>query len=93
MADFGERMVRQIRSFKVLDGFRGSPPSDIAAIVDTLLRLSAMVCNHPEISECDINPLIVHANGEGCSVADSRIMCGERSSRVCGVTNAFSPRV
>jgi acetyltransferase len=69
-----ERMVRQIRSFKVLDGFRGNPPSDISAIVDTLLRLSAMVCNHPEISECDINPLIVHAKGEGCSVADSRIM-------------------
>ena len=69
-----ERMVRQIRSFKVLDGFRGNPPSDVGAIVDTLLRLSAMVCNHPEISECDINPLIVHANGEGCSVADSRIM-------------------
>ncbi|MEN6449541.1 MAG: acetate--CoA ligase family protein [Thermoguttaceae bacterium] len=69
-----ERMVRQIRSFKVLDGFRGNPPSDVPAIVDTLLRLSAMVCNHPEISECDINPLIVHAKGEGCSVADSRIM-------------------
>jgi len=69
-----ERMVRQIRSFKVLDGFRGNPPSDVPAIVDTLLRLSAMVCNHPEISECDINPLIVHARGEGCSVADSRIM-------------------
>jgi acetyltransferase len=69
-----ERMVQQIRSFKVLDGFRGNPPSDVAAIVDTLLRLSAMVCNHPQISECDINPLIVHANGEGCSVADSRIM-------------------
>jgi acetate---CoA ligase (ADP-forming) len=69
-----ERMVHQIRSFEVLDGFRGNPPSDIGAIVDTLLRLSAMVCNHPEISECDINPLIVHAKGEGCSVADSRIM-------------------
>ena len=69
-----ERMVRQIRSFKVLDGFRGNPPSDIDAIVDTLLRLSAMVCNHPEISELDINPLIVHAKGQGCSVADSRVM-------------------
>jgi acetyltransferase len=69
-----ERMVRQIRSFKVLDGFRGNPPSDIDAIVDALLRLSTMVCNHPEIAECDINPLIVHAKGEGCSVADSRIM-------------------
>lgn len=69
-----ERMVRQIRSFKVLDGFRGNPPSDIGAIVDTLLRLSTMVCNHPEISELDINPLIVHAQGQGCSVADSRVM-------------------
>jgi acetate---CoA ligase (ADP-forming) len=69
-----ERMVRQIRSFQVLDGFRGTPPSDIHAIVETMLRLSAMVCNHPEISELDINPLIVHANGQGCSVADSRVM-------------------
>ncbi|NLX97232.1 MAG: CoA-binding protein [Rhodopirellula sp.] len=69
-----ERMVRQIRSFEVLDGFRGNPPSDVDAIVDTLLRLSAMVYNHPEISELDINPLIVHAKGQGCSVADSRVM-------------------
>ncbi len=69
-----ERMVRQIRSFTVLNGFRGNPPSDIDAIVDTLLRLSAMVINHPEISELDINPLIVHAAGQGCSVADSRVM-------------------
>jgi len=39
-----------------------------------LLRLSAMVVNHPEISELDINPLIVHAEGRGCSVADTRIL-------------------
>ncbi len=69
-----ERMVHDIKAFKVLDGFRGTPPADITSIVDTLLRLSQMVCNHPEISELDINPLIVHANGQGCSVADSRIM-------------------
>ena len=70
-----ERMVRQIRSFKVLDGFRGNPPSRHRRRSSTRCCGSrAMVCNHPEISECDINPLIVHANGEGCSVADSRIM-------------------
>jgi acetate---CoA ligase (ADP-forming) len=69
-----EKMVRQIHAFKVLDGFRGAPPSDIDAIVDTMLRLSAMVCDNPEIAELDINPLIVHAKGDGCSVADSRIM-------------------
>ncbi|MBP7933044.1 MAG: acetate--CoA ligase family protein [Phycisphaerae bacterium] len=69
-----ERMVHHIRSFQVLDGFRGQPKADIEGIVDTLLRLSTLVCNHPEISEMDINPLIVHPKGCGCSVADSRIM-------------------
>lgn len=78
-----ERMVRQIRSFQVLDGFRGNPPSDVDAIVDTLLRLSAMVYNHPEISELDINPLIVHAKGKGCSVADSRVMLRRCSNGHC----------
>jgi acetyltransferase len=69
-----EKMVREIRSFKLLDGFRGAPLCDLDAIVDSLLRLSAMVCNHPEIAELDINPLIVHPKGQGCSVADSRVM-------------------
>jgi acetyltransferase len=69
-----ERMVRSIKAFKILDGFRGKPPADVDAIVDILLRLSHMVCNHPEISELDINPLIVHDRGKGCSVADSRVM-------------------
>ncbi|MDR1727958.1 MAG: acetate--CoA ligase family protein [Acidobacteriota bacterium] len=68
------RMIREIRAFKILTGVRGAPPSDLAAIEDVLLRLSALVTNHPEISELDINPLIVHAEGSGCSVADSRIM-------------------
>ena len=76
-----ERMVHQIRSFKVLDGFRGQPPADIKGIVDTLLRLSEMVCNHPEISELDINPLIVHPAGQGCSVADSRIMLRQGNAK------------
>jgi acetyltransferase len=68
------KMIHEIRAFKILTGVRGAPPSDIQAIEDVLLRLSAMVANHPEISELDINPLIVHAEGSGCSVADSRIL-------------------
>ncbi|MDR1959513.1 MAG: acetate--CoA ligase family protein [Planctomycetaceae bacterium] len=69
-----ERMVREIKAFKVLDGFRGAPKADVASIVTTILRISEMVTNHPEIAEMDINPLIVHAQGEGSSVADSRVM-------------------
>jgi acetate---CoA ligase (ADP-forming) len=69
-----EKMVREIRAFQVLDGFRGTPKADVDSIVDTMLRLSALVCNHPEVVELDINPLIVHPVGKGSSVADSRVM-------------------
>ena len=69
-----ERMVRQIKTFKMLDGFRGAPKKDVAALEKTLLSFATMLVNHPEIAECDINPLIVHDAGKGCSVADSRIM-------------------
>lgn len=69
-----KRMVRQIKTFKMLDGFRGAPKCDVAALEKTLLSFATMLVNHPEIAECDINPLIVHVDGKGCSVADSRIM-------------------
>jgi len=67
-------MVREIKAFKVLDGYRGTPKCDVESVVTTILRISEMVCNHPEIGEMDINPLIVHPEGKGCSVADSRVM-------------------
>lgn len=69
-----EQMVHEIKAFKILDGYRGKPKRDVGAVIDVILRLSAMVVNHPEIAECDINPLIVHAEGRGASVADSRVM-------------------
>ena len=46
----------------------------VEVLKDVSFRLAAMACNHPEISELDINPPIVHANGQGSSVADSRIV-------------------
>jgi acetyltransferase len=69
-----EQMVHEIKAFKVLDGYRGTPKCDINAVVDTILRMAALAVNHPEVAEFDINPLIVHAEGKGASVADSRVM-------------------
>ncbi|MCP4600856.1 MAG: CoA-binding protein [Proteobacteria bacterium] len=69
-----EIMIRSIKAHKVLKGVRGMPPSDIDAIKDCILRLSQMVSDHPQIAELDINPLIVYPEGEGCVVADSRIL-------------------
>ncbi|BBO90209.1 acetate--CoA ligase family protein [Desulfosarcina ovata] len=67
-------MIRSIKTFTVLQGVRGNPPSDLAAIKDCILRVSTLVANHPEISELDINPLIVYPDGQGAVVADCRIL-------------------
>ncbi|HSO97786.1 MAG TPA: acetate--CoA ligase family protein, partial [Solirubrobacteraceae bacterium] len=55
----------------LLDGYRGAPPCDLAAVEDVLLRVSAMVEAHPEIEELDCNPLI--AGPDGALMVDARV--------------------
>jgi acetate---CoA ligase (ADP-forming) len=52
-------MVRSLKTFPLLDGYRGARRCNVAAVEDVLLRVSAMVETHPEIVELDCNPLIV----------------------------------
>jgi acetyltransferase len=66
--------VRSIRTFPLLRGVRGDPPADIASIEDVVLRVSQLVTDFPEIVEMDINPLVVHNQGEGAIVLDARII-------------------
>jgi acetyltransferase len=67
-------MIKGIRAFDVLKGVRGAKPSDINKIKECILRLSQMLCDNPEISELDINPMIVLPEGSGAVVADCRII-------------------
>jgi acetyltransferase len=69
-----DSMIKQIRSYKILDGIRGKVPRDIAAIRECLMRLSQLALECPQIKELDINPLIVLEETKGCFVADARIM-------------------
>ena len=69
-----DSMIKQIRSYKILDGIRGKMPHDIAAIRECLIRLSQLALECPQIKELDINPLIVLEKTKGCFVADARIM-------------------
>jgi acetyl coenzyme A synthetase (ADP forming)-like protein len=68
-----EDMISAFKAHKILDGWRGAPPSDIAAIKDLLLRISALVEDIHEIQEMDLNPIMVMETGQGCCVADARI--------------------
>lgn len=70
------RMVSETRSFGLLRGARGQRPADIDAIIDTIVRVSELVIQIPEIEELDINPLIVGNEGDGVFAADVRIGIG-----------------
>ncbi|MDO8916071.1 MAG: acetate--CoA ligase family protein [Coriobacteriia bacterium] len=69
-------MISEIRGFGLLRGARGQAPADIDAIVDVLVRVSALAVEFPDITEMDINPLIVMDRGGGAVVADVRIGIG-----------------
>ena len=69
-----EEMLSQVRAHALLDGVRGQPPMDKAAIVDVLLRISQLVTDFPEIIEMDINPLMVYHQGEGALALDMRLV-------------------
>jgi len=70
-------MMKDIRSYRLLEGVRGEPPCDLEAIAECLCRLSQLVTDHPQIKELDINPLIVYPRGQGAVVADARIILSE----------------
>jgi acetyl coenzyme A synthetase (ADP forming)-like protein len=66
-------MVREIRGYRLLEGYRGHPAADVLAIQDVLLRVSRLVEEVPEIAELDLNPLFALSPGKGCAIADARI--------------------
>jgi acyl-CoA synthetase (NDP forming) len=68
--DAGE-MVRRLRTFPLLNGFRGAAKRDVVALEDALLRVSAMVEDLPQIAELDCNPFVIYE--DGAMILDARI--------------------
>lgn len=66
-------MVREIRGFRLLEGYRGHSPADVEAVQDVLLRVSRLVEEIPAIKELDLNPIFALPPGEGCRIVDARI--------------------
>jgi len=65
-------MIKEIKGFPILDGYRGKPKADLDAIVKTLLKISDLVIKHEEINEMDLNPVFIYEQGLIC--VDARII-------------------
>ncbi len=66
------RMVDEVKSSRLLDGFRGQPAKDRKALQRLLLSVSEVIGSYNDIQEMDLNPVIIH--DEGLTVADARII-------------------
>ena len=93
------RMIQEIRGRKILGNFRGKPAVNVNAVADIIEKLSALVADHPEILEVDLNPVI--ASAAGAIVVDARMALGEpkkiadtiysSEEIVTGMKRIFSP--
>lgn len=72
-AEEAMQMLKNTRSYALLQGARGQAPVDLEAIATALQRISQLVTDYPQITELDINPFIVGEVGTPAYVADARI--------------------
>ena len=66
-----DEMLGELKTFPLLEGYRGSPPVDLEALRDVILRISALVEDHSEVVEADLNPVV--ALPDGCVIVDARV--------------------
>jgi acyl-CoA synthetase (NDP forming) len=71
-------MLRSLRSARLLEGFRGAAPVDIAPVAKLIASLSqAAIAYRDSIAEMELNPVILHADGSGLTIADALITLKE----------------
>jgi acetate---CoA ligase (ADP-forming) len=67
-----EAMLREIRAFPILEGVRGQPGCDLAALAETLVNFSRLPFLYPEVAEIDLNPVFVRP--QGLVIGDARVI-------------------
>jgi acyl-CoA synthetase (NDP forming) len=65
-------MIREIKGFPMLQGFRGAEPADLGALEKLIVKVSEFVEQHPQVRELDLNP--VFAYKDGVMAVDARVV-------------------
>ena len=70
-----QSLLGELKGAALLDGVRGAPPADRAALIELMASLSRFAADHADlIEEIDLNPVIIHAQGQGLTVVDALIV-------------------
>ena len=73
--DEARQMIRSLKSARLLEGFRGAKAIDITSAVELIATLSQVAAsNRGSIQEMEFNPVILHADGSGLTIADALIV-------------------
>ncbi len=65
-------MIRSVRGFALLQGYRNKPPADLRSLRDVLLKVSYLGAQIPELAELEFNPVMALPAGQGCQIVDVR---------------------
>ena len=65
-------MIREIKGFPLLEGYRGQEPAHLPTLEGILLQVSELVEKHPQVQELDINPIFAYR--DGAVAVDARVI-------------------
>jgi len=68
-------LIGRLKGARLLEAFRGAPPADVDALAALMVKVSQLAADHADaIAEIDLNPVIVHAKGDGVTIVDALIL-------------------
>jgi hypothetical protein len=71
-----QRTLLELKQAALLKGWRGSPALDVPALAALIVRMGRIMAGNPAILEIDLNPVIVHPEGEGVLALDALMLVG-----------------
>jgi len=73
--DAARELIGRLKGARLFEAFRGAPPADVDALAALMVSLSRLAADHADmIGEIDLNPVIVHAKGDGVTVVDALVI-------------------
>ena len=57
-----QEMIKEIKGYPLLQGYRGKEPANISALVEIILKISKLIEENPQIKELELNPILAYKN-------------------------------